>query len=105
MDFTYFIAAFIALVVGFLASLVVVLIGGRSKAGLLVSAFLAALVTNGIVLINWAALGEMSVGFLLLDFIFIAIYSLAGSMMGVILQCGFAIGKIRLSKIITGGLR
>lgn len=82
MDVTYFIAGFIAVIVGFCASLVFVLTNQRSKRHLLGFAVLAALAIDGMVLINWTRVGEIPVGFLLLDFAFFFTYSLVGCAVG-----------------------
>lgn len=82
MDFTYFIAAFIGLVIGFVAGLIFVSVKGRSTIRLMGMALAASLVVDALLLINWANIGDETVGFLLLDFAFIATYSLAGCFIG-----------------------
>ena len=68
MDFTYFIAAFLALIVGFCGAVLFVLQKRHSVRRLIGVAFVASLTVNGSALINWSAVGNVSLGFLLLDF-------------------------------------
>ena len=82
MDFTWIIAGLIALIVGFLAGWVFVLIRGQSKFRLIVSALLVSLGLNGYALINWDHVDDVTLDFLLLDFAVIAAYSLVGCIVG-----------------------
>jgi len=82
MDFTYYFVGFTALIVGFVAAIVFVLIKGRSKRRLFLTAFAIAIVLSGAWLINWAHLEEASAAFILVDLVFFALYSLIGSAIG-----------------------
>ena len=83
MDYTYFMAGLIALVVGLVAGVVFVTSRGRSKLRLLAIASGIAFVLDWALLINWKHGGEMSVELFLSDVLFFAIYSIIGCMMGV----------------------
>lgn len=82
MDFTYLIATSIGLAIGFVAGLIFVSVKGRSTIRLMGMALAASLVVDALLLINWANIGDETAGFLLLDFAFIATYSLAGCFIG-----------------------
>jgi hypothetical protein len=82
MDFTYYYAGFIGLIVGAVAGATFVLIRGRSKRRLLATALIVASALNAALLINWAHVGDLPPAFLLLDFIFIAGYSCVGCILG-----------------------
>lgn len=82
MDFTYYIAAFLALIIGFIASIMFVAAKGHSKRRLLSFALAGSLAVNFSMLINWAHVGEVSAGLLLLDFAFIILFSFAGCALG-----------------------
>ena len=84
MDFTYFIAAFLALIVGFCGAVLFVLQKRHSVRRLIGVAFVASLTVNGSALINWSAVGNVSLGFLLLDFALVAAYSFVGSAIGLV---------------------
>lgn len=83
MDFTYFIAGFIGLVVGVLVSAAFVVAKARGPTWRLFAfAFLLTLVLDAILLINWSAVGRMPPAFIALDFGFISLYSLVGCLVG-----------------------
>jgi hypothetical protein len=82
LDFTYFIAAFLAFVVGFCGAVLFVLQKRQSVRRLIGVAFVASLVVNGSTLINWSAVGKVSPSFSLLDCAFIAAYSFVGCAIG-----------------------
>jgi len=82
VDFTYFIAAVVALIIGFLGSIIFAVAKGHSKRRLMALALVVALAVNFSTLINWAYVGDLSAGFLLLDFAFIAAFSFFGCALG-----------------------
>jgi len=82
MDYTYFVAGFIALIVGFVAGVVFVVSKGKSKRRLFTIASSIAFVLDWALLINWRQAGEFSPIILLFDFWFFAIYSVVGSVIG-----------------------
>ena len=82
MDFTYFMAAISASLVGFFASCVYVLRGRGSRRRLIAVSSVAALALNLAGLINWAHIGDLPPGFILFDFALIAAYSLIGCSIG-----------------------
>ena len=82
MDFTYFLAAIAASLVGFFASCVYVLRGRGSRRRLIVVTSTAALALNLAGLINWEHIGDLSPGLILFDFALIAAYSFIGSSIG-----------------------
>jgi len=82
MDFTYFIAAFIGLFVGFITAAAFLIAKRGSWRKILVTAVLAAMTLNAFLLINWAKLDSLPPLLLLMDFGFIAIYTSVGCMTG-----------------------
>ncbi len=84
MDFTYFFAAFLAFIVGLCGAALFVLQKRHSVSRLIGVAFVASLTVNGSALIDWSAIDRESLRFLLFDFAFIAAYSLAGCVIGLV---------------------
>ena len=84
MDFTYYIAAILALIIGFVGSIIFVATRGRSKRRLIAFALVASLAVNFSTLINWSQVGGVSAGFLLVDFAFIIAFSFLGCVLGVL---------------------
>ena len=82
MDFTYIIAGFLAIVVGFAAGCVFVAFKGKSSLRLFAVASATAFALDWLLLINWAHVGEVPVIILVSDFAFFAIYSLIGCLIG-----------------------
>jgi hypothetical protein len=82
MDFTYFIAAFIGLFVGFITAAAFLIAKRGSWQKILVIAVLAAIGLNAILLINWTKLDSLPPLLLLMDFGFIGIYTLVGCTTG-----------------------
>jgi hypothetical protein len=83
MDFTYFIAAFVGLFVGLITAAVFLVARRGSWRKILVTAVLAAMALNAILLINWAKLDSLPPLLLLMDFGFIGIYTVVGCSTGV----------------------
>jgi len=82
MDFTYFIAGFIAIVVGLVAAVVFVAFKGKSSQRLFAAASAVAFALDWVLLIKWAHIGDVPAAIFLSDFLFFAISSLIGCMIG-----------------------
>lgn len=82
MDFTYFIAAFIGVFAGLITAVAFLISGRGSWLKILLTAGLAAMVLNAILLINWAKLDSLPPLLLLMDFGFIGIFTLVGCTTG-----------------------
>jgi hypothetical protein len=82
MDFTYFIAAFLGLFVGFITAAAFLVAKRGSWRKVLVTAALGSMALNAILLINWAELDSLPPLLLLMDFGFIGIYTLVGCTIG-----------------------
>lgn len=86
MDFTYFIAGFIAIVVGFVAGAVFVALKGKSILRLFAAASALAFALDWALLFNWAHIGDAPAAEVRLvlryDLLFFAIYSVIGCVIG-----------------------
>ncbi|MDQ2861991.1 MAG: hypothetical protein M3T55_14995 [Pseudomonadota bacterium] len=82
MDFTYFVAGFIALVVGLVAGIVFVIIKGRSKRRLIATGSVVAVALDAALLINRTHIGEASAALILVDCLVFTIYSVVGCAIG-----------------------
>ena len=82
MDFTYFVAFFIALVSGFFGALIFVFTNGRSLRRLLGAALAVTLVADFGLLYDWTRTNELNASTMLLDLIFFTTYGMIGCMIG-----------------------
>lgn len=82
MDFTFFIAGLIAMVVGFIASIVFIARNGKSFLRLIAVSAAIAFVLDWLLLINWTLISSMTGLILLLDTVFFALYSVIGCSIG-----------------------
>ncbi|MEO7384418.1 MAG: hypothetical protein ABIU18_05745 [Novosphingobium sp.] len=82
MDFTYFIAGFIALIIGLTAGAVFIAFKGKSKRRLFAAASAVAFALDWVLLINWAHIADAPAVILLFDLLFFAIYSIIGCVIG-----------------------
>jgi len=99
MDFTYFIAGIIAIVVGFVVGVMFVAFKGKSSLRLIAVAFAIAFALDWILLINWAHNADAPATILLSDFLFFAVYSFIGCMIGAFpLLLGRALWSARYGK-------
>lgn len=85
MDFTYIIAGFIAIIVGFVAGAVFVAFKGKSNLRLIAVASAIAFALDCVLLVSWAHISDAPAIILLADFVFFAIYSIIGCMIGAFL--------------------
>ena len=97
MDYTYYMVGIIALIVGFVAGLVFVILKRTSKRRLFATAFALAMLLSGALLINWAHIGDTPPVFILADIVFFSLYSLVGCVIGAspFLLARFAWRKVR----------
>lgn len=81
MDFTYIVAAFLSLIIGFCSAAVFVAVRGRSPRKLIWIAVAVSVVADFVLLIDWRRIGDMSPGMLAADLGFFTLYAFIG--------CGF----------------
>lgn len=82
MDITYFVAGFIALVIGLVAGVVFVIIRGKSTLRLIAAASAIAVVLDGALLIDWSHIGEAPVWIIVIDCLVFTTYSIVGCTAG-----------------------
>lgn len=82
MDFTYIIAGFISLLVGFVGASVFVIVRGQSFWRLLAATVAVALAADFTLLLDWSHAAEMSASFLLVDLAFFTVYAFVGCPVG-----------------------
>lgn len=82
MDFTYFVAGLIGVVVGFVTALIFIALKLGGKLRLLATAAIISLILAGFFLIDWTRIGSVPPGFLAADLGIIAIYILVGCFVG-----------------------
>ncbi|QDK31768.1 hypothetical protein [Sphingomonas sp. IC081] len=82
MDFTYILAAFLSLCVGFGSALVFVAVRGTSPRKLVAIAVVLAVVADLVLLIDWRGIGELGAANLLADFGFFILYGCIGCAFG-----------------------
>jgi hypothetical protein len=82
MDFTYFVALGLALVIGFVAAVIYVTRGGQSRRKLFGWALLASVAADFALLIDWTYVTEYPLWMFGLDLIFFVIYGLIGCAIG-----------------------
>lgn len=81
MDFTYIVAAFLSLVIGFCSAAVFVTVRGRSPRKLIWITVVVSVVADLVLLVDWRRIGDMSAGTLAADLGFFILYAFIG--------CGF----------------
>ncbi len=82
MDFTYFVAGFFAVVVGFVCAAIFVMEGGRSFRRLLTATVGVTLAADFALLLDWSRTDQMTVTFLLTDMAFFTLYAVFGCSIG-----------------------
>jgi hypothetical protein len=82
MDFTYYVAAVLSLVIGFVGAIIFVATRGRSYWQLLVTALAIALIADFALLLDWSHADQMTAGWLLTDLAFFAVYGVVGCSVG-----------------------
>lgn len=82
MDLTYFVAGFLALIVGFVGATIFVTAGGTSLWQLLAATVGVTLLTDFALLLDWGRTDQMTLGFLLTDLAFFTLYALVGCSVG-----------------------
>lgn len=82
MDFTYFFAGFIGLVVGLLAAIIFAARKGVSKRRLIFIATAIAVALDGALLISWPHITASDAAVLLFDLLFFILYSVVGCTLG-----------------------
>jgi hypothetical protein len=82
MDYTYFVAGFLALLVGFVGAAIFVTVGGNSLRRLLMATMGVTLATDFALLLDWSRTDQMTLGFLLTDLAFFALYAVVGCAIG-----------------------
>jgi len=84
MDYTYFVAGFIGLVVGLVVGTVLAAMGWGGKRRLVGVSFGLSLLLNTVLLIDWTQTGSLPLGFLILDLGMIALFTLIGCAVGIV---------------------
>lgn len=82
MDFTYFVAFALSVIIGFASALVFIAVRGRSYLRLAAFSLIAAVAADFALLIDWSRTDEMTATFLLTDAAFFAVYGLIGGVVG-----------------------
>ena len=82
MDFTYFVAGFLSLLIGFGGAIIFVAMRGRSYRRLLVTAVAIAVGADFALLLDWSHMASMTAGLLLADLMFFTLYAFAGCSLG-----------------------
>ena len=82
MDYTYLVAGFLALPIGFVGAAIFVMTGGTSFRRLLIATVGVTLATDFALLLDWSRTDQMTLGFLLTDLAFFALYALVGCAIG-----------------------
>ena len=75
MDFTYYVAFVLSVVVGFVSALIFIALKGRSYWRLALSSLLIAVLADFALLVDWRHTNEMTLAFLLTD---VAIFTVCG---------------------------
>ncbi|WP_414977360.1 hypothetical protein [Brevundimonas sp.] len=84
MDVTYFIACFMGIVVGLFTGTVFVTLGLGRKRKLLAVSSAVSLLLAAVLLIDWRHTGSLPLGFVVLDLLFVAIYTVVGCGLGIL---------------------
>jgi hypothetical protein len=82
MDFTYFVALALSIIIGFASALVFIAVRGRSYLRLAGFAVIAAVAADFALLIDWSHANQMTAAFLVTDAAFFAVYGLIGCFVG-----------------------
>jgi hypothetical protein len=82
MDFTYIVAGFISVVVGFIGAGLFLLMRGQSFRHLLAATVPVAIVIDFVLLLDWSRVEPMTTAFFLTDLAFFTIYALVGCSLG-----------------------
>lgn len=84
MDFTYFVAGFVALIVGIAGSIIFVVKRGHSFPLLFASLVAVTVVIDFMLLIDWCTADFITANFLVTDFAFFTVFALVGCSIGTI---------------------
>lgn len=82
MDFTYIVAAFLSLIMGFCSAVVFVAVGGRSPRTLIWIAMVASVIADFTLLLDWRRIGDMAPAVLVADLGFFILYAFIGCAFG-----------------------
>ena len=82
MDFTFIVALFSAVIVGFVSAIIFTIFRGRSRRKLFLSAIAITVALDFAFLVDRRRWEEITAGFLLLDAAFFSIYAMFGSALG-----------------------
>jgi len=82
VDFTYFLAGFLSLLIGFLGAVVFVLTRGRSYLRLLGITVVISLIADFALLLDWSRTDDMTAELLLTDLAFFTVYAFVGCIIG-----------------------
>ena len=83
MDFTYFVAFFLSLAVGFVCAIIYVALGSHRWDRLLVCSAAISVVLDFALLIDWAQFNSQYLALLLFDLLIFAFYAVVGVVFGV----------------------
>lgn len=82
MDFTYYVAFALSVVIGFASALIFIALKGRSYWRFTAASLLAAVFADFALLVDWSHAREMTAIFLLTDAAIFAVYGLVGCAIG-----------------------
>jgi|GEM_PF-886139 len=82
MDFTFIVALFGAVIVGFVCAIIFTIFRGRSRPKLFLSAIAIIVALDFAFLVDWGRWEEITASFLLFDAAFFSIYGMFGTAIG-----------------------
>ncbi len=82
MDFTYLVALFLSVIVGFASALVFAALRGKSLRRLFLSAVAFAVAVDFALLIDWGRWEEITANFIMTDAVFFLAYAVPGTAVG-----------------------
>lgn len=82
MDFTYFVAAFFGLAVGFVTASAFLIAKRGSWWSILAVSIVGAAALNAVMLFDWTKLNSLPLPFLIMDLSFVAAFTLIGCLIG-----------------------
>lgn len=98
MDFTYYAAFALSIVIGFVGALIFILLRGRSYWRFALVTLVAAVFADFALLVNWRYANEMTAEFLLTDAAFFAGFGIVGCAIGALP----VIGTRGINRLIRG---
>lgn len=97
MDFTYLVALFLSVVIGFAGALVFIAMRGRSYRRLAIAVLLVIVAADFALLLDWSRVNQFTLSLLLTDAAFFVGYGLLGGLMGALPVLGLRAAYRRLT--------